>query len=352
MIRKILLVMSIVALGAMTSLQAQNLPKVTIIATGGTIAGSGTSKIQTNYTAGVVTIDKLINAVPEVMKLAEIKGVQISSIGSQDMNDVVWLKLAKKINKLFASDHCDGVVITHGTDTMEETAYFLNLVIKSKKPVVLVGSMRPGSAMSADGPMNLYNAVALAANKDAVGRGVMVSMNDLILGADDVTKSNTTNVATFVCPNWGPLGYMHNGIPTFRREANVKHTYKSEFDIMKLKKLPKVDIIYSYSNVNSVIVDALVKDGAKGLVHAGVGNGNIYKTVFPKLIKAQKRGVQVVRSSRVYSGSTTLDAEVDDAKFNFVASLYKNPQKSRILLMLALTKTNDYKEIQRMFYEY
>ncbi|MGB5988577.1 MAG: L-asparaginase 2 [Marinifilaceae bacterium] len=352
MIRKILLVMSIVALGAMTSLQAQNLPKVTIIATGGTIAGSGTSKIQTNYTAGVVTIDKLINAVPEVMKLAEIKGVQISSIGSQDMNDVVWLKLAKKINKLFASDDCDGVVITHGTDTMEETAYFLSLVIKSKKPVILVGSMRPGSAMSADGPMNLYNAVALAANKDAVGRGVMVSMNDLILGADDVTKSNTTNVATFVCPNWGPLGYMHNGIPTFRRETSVKHTYKSEFDIMKLKKLPKVDIIYSYSNVNSVIVDALVKDGAKGLVHAGVGNGNIYKTVFPKLIKAQKRGVQVVRSSRVYSGSTTLDAEVDDAKFNFVASLYKNPQKSRILLMLALTKTNDYKEIQRMFYEY
>lgn len=344
--------MSIIALGVMTSLQAQNLPKVTIIATGGTIAGSGTSKIQTNYTAGVVTIDKLINAVPEVMKLAEIKGVQISSIGSQDMNDVVWLKLAKKINKLFASDDCDGVVITHGTDTMEETAYFLNLVIKSKKPVILVGSMRPGSAMSADGPMNLYNAVALAANKDAVGRGVMVSMNDLILGADDVTKSNTTNVATFVCPNWGPLGYMHNGIPTFRRETSVKHTYKSEFDIMKLKKLPKVDIIYSYSNVNSVIVDALVKDGAKGLVHAGVGNGNIYKTVFSKLIKAQKRGVQVVRSSRVYSGSTTLDAEVDDAKFNFVASLYKNPQKSRILLMLALTKTNDYKEIQRMFYEY
>lgn len=344
--------MSIIALGAMTSLQAQELPKVTIIATGGTIAGSGTSKIQTNYTAGVVTVDKLINAVPEVMKLAKIKGVQISSIGSQDMNDAVWLKLAKKINKLFASDDCDGVVITHGTDTMEETAYFLNLVIKSTKPIVLVGSMRPGSALSADGPMNLYNAVALAANKDAAGRGVMVAMNDLILSADDVTKSNTTNVATFVCPNWGPLGYMHNGKPTFRRAAMVKHTYQSEFDIMNLKKLPKVDIVYSYANVNSVIVDALVKDGSKGIIHAGVGNGNIYKTVFPKLISAQKQGIQIVRSSRVYSGSTTLDAEVDDAKFNFVASLYKNPQKSRILLMLALTKTNDYKEIQKMFYKY
>lgn len=352
MIRKLLFVVSIIVLGAMTSLQAQKLPKVTIIATGGTIAGSGDSKIQTNYTAGVVTVDKLIAAVPEIMNIATIKGVQISSIGSQDMNDEVWLKLAKKINELLASNDCDAVVVTHGTDTMEETAYFLNLVVKSKKPVILVGSMRPGSALSADGPMNLYNAVSLAANKESVGRGVMVSMNDLILGADDVTKSNTTNVSTFVCPNWGPLGYMHNGAPTFRRATTVKHTYQSEFDVMKLDALPKVDIIYSYANVNSVIVDALVEDGVKGIVHAGVGNGNLYTAVFDKLAKAQKDGVQVVRSSRVYSGSTTLDAEVDDAKFNFVASLYKNPQKSRVLLMLALTKTNDYKEIQRMFYQY
>lgn len=342
----------IIVLGTMTSLQAQKLPKVTIIATGGTIAGSGESKIQTNYTAGVVTVDKLIGAVPEIMDIATIKGVQISSIGSQDMNDQVWLKLAKKINSLFASDDCDGVVVTHGTDTMEETAYFLNLVVKSKKPVVLVGSMRPGSALSADGPMNLYNAVSIAANKDAAGRGVMVAMDDLILGADDVTKSNTTNVATFVCPNWGPLGYMHNGKATFRREATGMHTYKSEFDIMRLNKLPKVDIIYSYANVNSVIVDALVKDGVKGIIHAGVGNGNLYQAVFDKLAKAQKDGVQVVRSSRVYSGSTTLDAEVDDAKYHFVASLYKNPQKSRILLMLALTQTKDYKRIQEMFYKY
>lgn len=344
--------MSFIALGVMTSLHAQNLPKVTIIATGGTIAGSGDSKIQTNYTAGVVTVDKLIAAVPEIMNLATIKGVQISSIGSQDMNDEVWLKLAKKINELLASDNCDGIVVTHGTDTMEETAYFLNLVVKSKKPVVLVGSMRPGSALSADGPMNLYNAVSVVVNKESAGRGVMISMNDLILGADDVTKSNTTNVSTFVCPNWGPLGYIHNGIPTYRRVATAKHTFQSEFDVMKLNSLPKVDIIYSYANVNSVIVDALVNDGVKGIIHAGVGNGNLYTEVFEKLINAQKNGVQIVRSSRVYSGSTTLDAEVDDNKYNFVASLYKNPQKSRVLLMLALTKTRDYKEIQRMFYEY
>ncbi len=350
--RKMFLMMSLVMLIALTSIYAQELPKITIIATGGTIAGSGDSKIQSNYTAGVVTVDKLIAAVPEVMDIARIKGVQISSIGSQEMNDIVWLKLAKKINELLDSKDCDGIVITHGTDTMEETAYFLNLVVKSKKPVILVGAMRPGSALSADGPMNLYNAVTLAANPAAQGRGVMVAMNDMILGADDVTKSSTTDVATFKCPNYGPLGYMHNGKPTFRRKAASKNTVDTEFDVTDLKKLPKVDIIYGYSNANRVVVDALVKDGVKGIIHAGVGNGNIYPTVFDALISADKKGVQIVRSSRVYSGSSTLDAEVDDDKYGFVASLSKNPQKARILLMLALTKTNDYKDIQRMFKQY
>ncbi len=351
-IRRLLMVVSISILAAMTSLYAQELPKLTIIATGGTIAGSGESKIQTKYTAGVVTVDKLIAAVPEIMDIAQIKGVQISSIGSQEMNDMVWLKLAKKINELLSSKDCDGIVITHGTDTMEETAYFLNLVVKSDKPVVLVGSMRPGSALSADGPLNLYNAVALASNPEAKGRGIMVSMNDLILGADDVTKTNTTNVSTFKCPNYGPLGYMHNGKPTFRRKAMSRNTVSSEFDITNLNKLPKVAIVYGYANANRAIVDALIKNGDEGIIHAGVGNGNIYPTVFDALIDAKKKGVQVVRSSRVFSGSTTLDAEVDDDKYGFVASLYKNPQKSRILLMLALTKTNDYKEIQRMFKQY
>lgn len=350
-LKAVIVFFAISILGTSTS-NAQNLPKVTIIATGGTIAGSGDSKVNSNYTAGVVTVDKLLAAVPEVMQIAKIKGVQISSIGSQEMNDKVWLKLAKKVNQLLSSDKCDGIVITHGTDTMEETAYFLNLVVKSNKPVILVGSMRPGSAMSADGPANLYNAVALAANPVAKNRGVMVVMNDLILGADDVTKTNTTNVSTFQCPNFGPLGYMHNGKPTFRRTTALKHTYNSEFSVKGLKTLPQVDIVYGYANANAVVVDALVQSGAKGLIHAGVGNANIYPTVFEKLIEAQNNGVQIVRSSRVFSGSSTLDAEVDDAKYSFVASLYKNPQKARILLMLALTKTQDYKQIQTMFLEY
>jgi len=331
---------------------AQSKPNVVIIATGGTIAGAGDSNVETQYTAGVVTVDKLINAVPEVNEIADISGVQISNIGSQEMNDAVWLKLAKKINELLANDDIQGIVITHGTDTMEETAYFLNLTVDSEKPVVLVGSMRPGTALSADGPLNLFNSVSLAASKEAVGRGVMVMMNDKILSADDVTKSNTINVATFVCPNFGALGYMYNGSPVFRRTTTARHTVESEFDVTDLTELPQVDIVYGYANANHVVVDAFVNDDADGLVHAGVGNGNIYPEVFDALENAADNNIMVVRSSRVYSGPTTLDAEINDDKYGFVASQTKNPQKSRILLQLALTKTNNYKEIQRMFNQY
>lgn len=331
---------------------AQSKPNVVIIATGGTIAGAGDSNVETQYTAGVVTVDKLINAVPEVNEIADISGVQISNIGSQEMNDAVWLKLAKKINQLLANEDIDGVVITHGTDTMEETAYFLNLTVDSDKPVVLVGSMRPGTALSADGPLNLFNSVSLASSKEAVGRGVMVMMNDQILSADDVTKSNTINVATFVCPNFGPLGYMYNGSPVFRRNTTARHTVDSEFDVTDLTELPQVDIVYGYANANHVVVDAFVNDGADGLVHAGVGNGNIYPEVFDALENAADNNIMVVRSSRVYSGPTTMDAEINDDKYGFVASQTKNPQKSRILLQLALTKTINYKEIQRMFNQY
>jgi len=345
-----LLLVSIFCLVQLTI--AQSKPNVVIIATGGTIAGAGDSNVETKYTAGVVTVDKLINAVPEVNEIANISGVQISNIGSQEMNDAVWLKLAKKINEILGNDNIQGIVITHGTDTMEETAYFLNLTVKSDKPVVLVGSMRPGTALSADGPLNLFNAVSLAASKKAEGRGVMVVMNDLILSADDVTKSNTVNVATFVCPNYGSLGYMYNGEPVFQRKSTARHTLNSEFDVKDLTELPQVDIVYGYSNANRVVVDAYVSDGADGIVHAGVGNGNIYPEVFEALEQAVDRGVMVVRSSRVYSGPTSLDAEVDDDKYEFVASQTKNPQKSRILLQLALTKTTNYKEIQRMFNQY
>lgn len=334
-----------------TTVMAQK-PNIHILATGGTIAGTGSSGTKTNYTAGQVAIGALLDAVPDVNNIANVTGEQIVTIGSQDMNDDVWLVLAKRINTLLASDKVDGIVITHGTDTMEETAYFLNLVVKSDKPVILIGAMRPSTAISADGPANLYNAVVAASSKETVGKGVLVVMNGLILGAADVLKTNTTSVETFQSPNSGALGNVFNSKVVFNHMPAKKHTTASIFSVDKLDKLPKVGIVYSYSNVEADATKALISNGYKGIIHAGVGNGNIHKNIFPELIRARKEGIQVVRSSRVPTGATTLDSEVNDAEYGFVASQGLNPQKARILLMLSLTKTNDWKTIQSYFNEY
>lgn len=331
---------------------AQQKPNIHILATGGTIAGTGASATATNYTAGQVAISSLLDAVPEIKNIANVTGEQIVKIGSQDMNDEVWLTLARKINQLMKNPNIDGIVITHGTDTMEETAYFLNLTVKGDKPVVLVGAMRPSTAISADGPLNLYNAVVVAADKASKGKGVLVAMNGNILGAADVSKMNTVSVETFQAPNSGALGHVLNGKVTYTASPEKKHTTQSVFDVSQLDKLPKVGIVYGYSNIDADMVAPMLENGYQGIVHAGVGNGNIHKNVFPVLTDARKKGILVVRSSRVPAGPTSLDAEVNDAEYQFVASQGLNPQKARVLLMLALTKTNDWKKIQEYFNEY
>ncbi|SQJ22928.1 L-asparaginase 2 precursor [Serratia rubidaea] len=326
------------------------LPTVTILATGGTIAGGGESATKSNYQAGQLGVEALVNAVPQLKEVANVQGEQIVNIGSQDMNDEVWLKLAKKINADCAKT--DGFVITHGTDTLEETAYFLDLTVKCDKPVVMVGAMRPATAMSADGPFNLYNAVVTAADKQSAGRGVLVAMNDSVLDARDVTKTSTTAVQTFQSPNYGPLGFIHNGKIDYQRTPQRKHTRATPFDVSKLDSLPKVGIVYSYANASDAPAKALIDDGYQGIVSAGVGNGNLYKTLFDTLATAAHQGVAVVRSSRVPTGATTEDAEIDDAKYGFVAAGTLNPQKARILLQLALTQTRDAAQIQQMFNQY
>ena len=333
------------------AMMAQELPKVYILATGGTIAGSGSSATKSNYSAGQVAIGTLLDAVPAIKDVANVEGEQVVNIGSQDMSDEVWLVLAKRVNELLARADVSGIVITHGTDTMEETAFFLSLVVGSGKPVVLVGAMRPSTAISADGPANLYNAVVTAASPASRDRGVLVCMNGKVYGAADVTKTNTTSVETFQSPNSGAIGYIHNGEVRYYHTscAGVNVPY---FDIDGLKSLPKVGIAYGYSNVEGDVVDMMIDKHYKGIVYAGVGNGNIHKNVFPELEKARKDGIIVVRSSRVPTGATTLDAEVDDNKYEFVASWGLNPQKARILLMLALTKTDDWKTIQKYFNNY
>jgi L-asparaginase len=342
-----------VLLGCNTVRAADRLPNVTIMATGGTIAGTGaTSTTTVGYTAAKIGVDQLIEAVPELKKVAAVKGEQVFQIASENMNNDYWLKLAKRVNEVLAQSDVDGIVITHGTDTIEETAYFLNLVVKSRKPVVIVGAMRPSTAISADGPINLYNAVILAGSKEAIGKGVLVTLNDQINGARDVTKTNTANADTF--RNWemGFLGYMQAGKPYFYRQSTRKHTVETEFDVAKLNVLPQVDIVYGYANMNRLALDAFVAAGAKGIVHAGVGDGSLASQVKPALTEARKNGVVIVRSSRVGNGILARNGEANDDELDFVVSDTLNPQKARILLMLALTKTSDTKEIQRMFYMY
>ena len=324
-------------------------PTIYILATGGTIAGSGSGALDASYTSGTVTVDKLIAAVPDINKIATIKGEQISNIGSQEMNNEVWFKLANRVNELLTSGKADGIVITHGTDTMEETAYFLNLVVKSDKPIVMVGAMRNSGSLSADGPLNIFNAVNVAMSKEAAGKGVMVVMNDEIHAAREVTKTNTTAVDTFKSPNSGKIGTVFYGNVKFYMNPTRKHTVNSAFDITKIKELPRVDIIYSHSNDNPDFVNVAVKNGAKGIINAGMGNGNPFPSALEALGEAVKAGVVVVRDSRVGSGETTLNGEVDDGKYGFLASDNLNAQKARVLLMLALTQTTDKAKIQELF---
>lgn len=333
--------------------QTAKLPNVTILATGGTIAGTGsTSTTTVGYTAATVGVQTLIKAVPELAKVANVTGEQVFQIASENMSNEHWLTLAKRVNVLLAQDNVDGIVITHGTDTMEETAYFLNLVVKSRKPVVLVGAMRPSTALSADGPINLYNAVILAGTPEAVGKGVMVAMNDQIHGARDVSKTNTSTPDAFKTTELGMLGYFQGNRAFFYHQPIRKHTADTEFDIAALTSLPQVDIAYGYANVGPVVVNALTAAGAKGIIHAGVGDGSLAAKVVPALKAARAKGVIIVRASRVGQGILARNGEANDDELDFVAADTLSPQKARILLMLALTKTQDTRAIQRMFYTY
>ncbi|TKX33974.1 type II asparaginase [Campylobacter taeniopygiae] len=325
--------------------------KIVILATGGTIAGSIDSELETTgYKAGVIGVETLIKAVPQIKDIAQVSGEQIANIDSSNMNNEIWLKLAKKINELLKKD-VDGIVITHGTDTMEETAYFLNLTVKSNKPIVLVGAMRPATAMSADGPKNLYNAVALAANKNAKNKGVMIAMDDKILGARGAVKTHTLNVDAFTSPDFGNLGYIVDGRVFFYNTISKDHTTKTPFDVSKLKTLPKVDILYTYSNDGSgVAAKALFDNGTQGLVVAGSGAGSIHENQKEVLKDLMKKGLKVAVSTRVVAGSVAVNK--DDQNLGFISAQNLNPQKARVLLMLALTKTHDSAKIQKYFEKY
>jgi L-asparaginase len=344
----------LLALALAFSPAAWALSKIKVLATGGTIAGAQATQADAGYKSGTFSVDDLIKAVPQLKNVAELSGEQVANIGSQTKNHEVWLKLATRCNELLKQSDVDGIVVTHGTDTMEETAYFLSLVVKSDKPVVLVGSMRPATAISADGPINLYNAVALAADPAAKGRGPLVVLNDTIHYAREAQKTHSTRMDTFQSPNRGIAGMMNTGKAFFYSMNTTRHTTKSEFSPsgLTVANLPRVEVVYSYANLGGDMIDALVEKGVKGIVLAGVGDGNTTDAALAALENAAKKGVAVVRCSRTGSGVVDRNVEINDDKLGFIAGMELSAQKARILLMLGLTKTSDIKKLQQMFMEY
>jgi L-asparaginase len=327
-------------------------PRIVIVATGGTIAGAAESTTAASYKSGAVAVDVLIAAVPQLKTFADVRGVQVSSVGSQDMNDELWIKLATAVNRLLTQTDVDGIAITHGTDTMEETAYFLNLVVKSDKPVVLTGSMRPSTSLSADGPLNIYNAVGVAGDPRAKGRGVLVVANDDIHGARAITKRHTTDVQTFVSQEAGLVGVCLVDDREFVRSPARAHTTATPFTVTEGQTLPRVDVIYAHAGMSPDLIDAAVANGAKGLVVAGVGDGNMTTPALEAIKRAIGKGVVVVRSTRVGDGIVRRNIEVEDDRIGTVASKELNPAKSRVLLKLALTQTTDPKKVQEFFDKY
>jgi L-asparaginase len=318
-----------------TSASPAALPGIAVLATGGTIAGSAADSAQTSgYQAGVVGVDRLLAAVPALSQVARIESEQVASIDSKDLHVALWTTLAERIAALAAREDIDGIVVTHGTDTLEETAYALHLTVKTDKPVVLTAAMRPSSALSADGPLNLLGAVTVAGSSAARGQGVLVAFNNRIHSARDVAKTSTYAVDAFHSPEIGALGWVQDGRVEFQRSVVRPHTRATPFVAGAL--WPSVEIVVSYAGASRTAVDALVAAGVQGIVVAGTGNGSIHSSVQAALGEAQARGIAVVRSSRVGSGHVMRNGAAPDDALGFVSAGTLNPYKARVLLMLAL----------------
>ena len=343
----------VVSAQAQTAAQATTKkPTVVIVATGGTIAGAGASAINSaTYAAAKVPIDKLIAGLPELAEVANVRGEQAFQIASESFTNDKLIALGKTISALVKDPAVDGVVVTHGTDTLEETSFFLNLVMKTDKPIVVVGSMRPGTALSADGALNLFDAVVLAGTPSARGKGVLVMMNDDILSGRDAAKRINIKTGAF-SSQWGALGMVVERNAFWFRAPIKRSTMSSEFDIDTLTTLPEVAIVYGSGSMGTAMVEAAVKSGAKAIVHAGTGNGSVPNYGVEGLQKARAAGLMIVRSSRIADGFVIRNAEQPDDKYDWVVAHDFNPQKAKILTALALTKNVSTADLQRMFWEY
>jgi len=330
---------------------ASALPRIVVVATGGTIAGSAASATDTTgYRAATSGVDDLLAAVPQAHDLARLTGQQFASIDSSDVTDQVLLALARHVDALLASPDVDGVVVTHGTDTLEESAYFLHLVLDSQKPVVFTGAMRPASALSADGPLNFYAAVAAASAPASFGQGVLVVLNDEIHSARDVSKSTSLRVDSFASA-YGPLGVVVGGRVLYYRALARPHTSATEFHLDRIERLPTAGIVYAHSGIDDSIGALLEAADYAVVVHAGFGNGTVSTRVIEPFEAARRAGTLIVRATRTGSGHVTAVGASADAN-GWVSVDDQNPQRARILACLALTTTHDPHEIQRIFDTY
>lgn len=325
---------------------AQELPVVKLFTTGGTIQSLGKDRLKlAEYREGRIDGETIIEAVPEASRLARIEVEAISAVSSTRMGAEQGLPLARQLTEELARPEVAGAIVTHGTTTLEETAYFLHLTVRTRKPVVVIGSMRPWTAVSRDGPLNFLGAVRTVLTPEAAGKGVLVLLNDTIHSARFVTKRHTYHIETFVSPDVGPLGFADADRVVLYRSPVTRHTADTEFDLDGIEELPQVDVVYGYQEASRAPIDALVKEGAKGIVLAD--GSPAYRNA---VLEAQAAGVVVVQGSRKGSGRVVLSDRT--AARGEITADNLHPQKARILLRLALTRTTDARELQRIFNEY
>jgi len=330
-------------------------PIVRVIGTGGSIAGVGPDRMDFILYPEIgdhITIQQSLDRVPEIQDFAEVRSEDLVSVGSTAIGATEWLGLARRINAIF-KDETDvaGVAVTHGTATLEETSYFLHLTVKSQKPVVITGAMRPPTALSTDSDLNLLDAVRTAASPDATGLGVLTVLNNEIQCGRDVTKANTFRVETFRPNELGFLGYADSdGKVVFYRAPLRRHTVDTPFMVDDMTGLPRVDIVYAYAGADGLLVDAVRNNRSDGLVLAGFGGGTFPPDVVEAAVKLVDDGIPVVLATRSTAGRVVTTPKKEEQGFLVSDNLL--PQKARILLMLGLTVTKDRHELQQMFYEY
>lgn len=324
--------------------------KVAIIATGGTIAGTGQLGKTASYRAGEISVEDIISSIPMIKEIADIETVQLFNVDSNEMDPQKWIELTRVVNEVARRPEIDGIVVTHGTDTLDETAYFLNLTIYTQKPVVITGAMRPATATSADGPFNLYQAVCLAVHESARNQGVMALFSNTIYGARDIQKVNNYKIDAFDQKSFGCLGYMQDDKVYLYSKTFKTHTIHSIFSYGQMEHLPEVAIAYFYAGAKASVLENLAKDH-QGIILVGSGSGNYNQEWLHMIGKLSHQGIVFVRASRVPAG-LIFDDEVFDPHHLCIPANTLSPQKARVLLMLALGKTKDVSQIKSIFEQY